>query len=75
MSVFTGTDAAETITPGFVSATVTSSGQPRPSNEADVISSAGGNDIVAGGQGDDTALLGTGDDTFLWVPGDGSDTV
>jgi Ca2+-binding RTX toxin-like protein len=75
MSVFTGTDAAETITPGFVSATVTSSGQPRPSNEADVISSAGGNDIVAGGQGNDTALLGTGDDTFLWAPGDGSDTV
>ncbi|MBW8727835.1 MAG: hypothetical protein JF625_22150 [Inquilinus limosus] len=75
MSVFTGTDAAETITPGFVSPSVTSSGQPRPSAEADVISSAGGNDIVAGGQGNDTALLGTGDDTFLWAPGDGSDTV
>ncbi|OWJ66122.1 beta strand repeat-containing protein [Inquilinus limosus] len=75
MSVFTGTDAAETITPGFVSPSVTASGQPRPSDEADVISAAGGNDIVAGGRGNDTALLGTGDDIFLWVPGDGSDTV
>ncbi|WP_343714260.1 hypothetical protein [Inquilinus sp.] len=75
MSVFTGTDAAETITPTFVSPTVTASGQPRPSDEADVISSGGGNDIVAGGRGNDTALLGTGDDTFLWSPGDGSDVV
>ncbi|WP_052120525.1 calcium-binding protein [Inquilinus limosus] len=75
MSVFTGTDAAETITPAFVSPTVTVSGQPRPSAEADVISAGGGNDVVAGDGGNDTALLGTGDDTFLWVPGDGSDTV
>ncbi|WP_395673844.1 beta strand repeat-containing protein [Inquilinus sp.] len=76
MSVFTGTAAAETITPGFVSPTVGVGGtQPRPSAEADVISAEGGNDVVAGGGGNDTALLGTGDDTFLWVPGDGSDTV
>jgi len=75
MSVFTGTDAAETITPGFVSPTVTASGQPRPSDEADVISAEGGNDVVAGGRGNDVALLGTGDDIFFWAPGDGNDTV
>jgi Ca2+-binding RTX toxin-like protein len=76
MSVFTGTEAAETISPGFVSPTVSATGgQPRPSDEADVISAEGGNDLVAGGRGNDVAFLGTGDDTFLWVPGDGSDTV
>lgn len=75
MSVFTGTDAAETITPGFVSPSVTASGQPRPSAEADTISAGGGNDLVAGGGGNDVAFLGAGDDTFLWVPGDGSDVV
>jgi Ca2+-binding RTX toxin-like protein len=76
MSVFTGTEAAETITPSFVSPTVSvAGGQPRPSDEADVISAEGGNDVVAGGRGNDVAFLGTGDDTFFWAPGDGSDTV
>ncbi|MGF6226685.1 Ca2+-binding RTX toxin-like protein [Inquilinus ginsengisoli] len=76
MSVFTGTEAAEIITPSFVSPTVSATGgQPRPSDEADVISAEGGNDVVAGGRGNDVAFLGTGDDTFLWVPGDGNDTV
>ncbi|WP_395676476.1 hypothetical protein [Inquilinus sp.] len=75
MATFTGTDAPEIITPGFVSPTVTASGQPAPSDEADVISAGGGNDVVAGGRGDDLALLGAGDDEFNWSPGDGSDVV
>ncbi len=73
MATFTGTSADETITPGFVSPTVTASGGTSPSNAADVIDggdgndlidSGGGNDTVTGGRGNDVALLGSGDDTW-----------
>jgi Ca2+-binding RTX toxin-like protein len=75
MNTFTGTNADETITPEKVSPTVTTSGQARPSADADTINAGGGNDVVAGGGGNDIANLGNGDDTFIWNPGDGSDTV
>src|SRR3982751_1958302 len=84
MATFTGTNADETITPGFVSATVVASGGAAPSDAddtinagggADLIDAGGGNDTVTGGTGNDTALLGAGDDSFVWNPGDGSDIV
>jgi Ca2+-binding RTX toxin-like protein len=84
MATFTGTNADETITPQFVSPTITATGGARPSNASDFIDggdgndtmdSGGGGDIVTGGRGNDVANLGAGNDLFVWNPGDGSDTV
>ncbi len=84
MANFTGTNADETITPSFVSPSVTASGGAVPSGADDVIFGGGGNDVidagggndtVDGGQGSDTVQLGKGNDTFIWNPGDGSDVV
>ena len=85
MATFTGTNADEIITTGFVSPTVVANPiGSLPSNAddsilagagVDTINSGGGNDTVTGGQGNDNAVLGEGDDTFIWRPGDGSDIV
>jgi Ca2+-binding RTX toxin-like protein len=75
MAIFTGTNADESITPDFVSPTVTATGTAKPSGNADTINAGGGNDSVAGGGGKDTVDLGGGDDLFLWMPGHGEDTV
>lgn len=45
MATFTGTNAAETIAPGFVSPT----GGAFPSAAVDIIDAGGGNDTVDGG--------------------------
>ncbi|WP_421723899.1 hypothetical protein [Bauldia sp.] len=66
-----GTSAAEIITPGFTSGTV--SGWPTPF--ADRILARGGDDKVRAGGGPDTVKLGKGDDIFIWHDGDGGDFV
>ncbi|HSD41951.1 MAG TPA: hypothetical protein VLD36_08785 [Burkholderiales bacterium] len=76
MSLFIGSNAGETITPGFVSPSVAVVGAPnRPSAAVDFIFGGGGDDVVAGGGGNDFAFLGAGNDQFIWNPGDGSDFV
>ncbi|HET7362364.1 MAG TPA: hypothetical protein VFJ70_02210, partial [Burkholderiales bacterium] len=76
MSIFIGSNAGETIEPGFVSPTVKVIGHPNtPSAATDLIFAGSGNDIVAGGGGNDIAFLGAGDDLFIWNSGDGSDFV
>ena len=76
MSIFIGSNAGETIEPGFVSPTVAVLGHVKsPSAAFDLIIAGSGNDIVAGGGGNDIAFLGAGDDLFIWNSGDGSDFV
>ena len=84
MATFTGTGANETITPTFVSPTVSASGGAAPSDQGDsidggggtdIIDSGGGSDFVTGGTGDDQVALGAGFDRFSWFAGDGSDVV
>jgi Ca2+-binding RTX toxin-like protein len=73
MASFTGTGADEIIIPSFVSSTVTSTGNPRPSNAADTIDGGAGNDTIDGGGGNDVLLGGDGND--LLIGGSGNDTV
>jgi Ca2+-binding RTX toxin-like protein len=84
MGTFTGGDAAEIITPDFVSPTVTAVGAAHPSNADDTILGGGGADTIDGGKGDDVIDGGTGadsvsggdgNDTLIWNPGGGSDAV
>ena len=76
MSLFIGSNAGETITPGFVSPSVKVVGSPnKPSAAVDFILAGGGDDVVEGGAGNDFAFLGAGNDMFTWKPGDGSDFV
>jgi Ca2+-binding RTX toxin-like protein len=84
MGTFTGGDAAEIITPAFVSPTVTAVGAPRPSDAADTIlggggadtiDGGGGADVIDGGTGADSISGGAGNDTLIWNPGGGSDTM
>ena len=76
MSLFIGSNAGETITPGFVSPSVKVVGSPnKPSAAVDFILAGGGDDVVEGGAGNDFAFLGAGNDKFTWKPGDGSDFV
>lgn len=76
MSLFIGSNAGETITPGFVSPSVKVIGSPnKPSAAVDFIFAGGGDDVVEGGAGNDFAFLGAGNDKFTWKPGDGSDFV
>ena len=63
MSLFVGSNAGETITPGLVSPTVKVIGHPKaPSNAADIILAGSGNDVVYGQNGTDFLYGGTGDD-------------
>lgn len=76
MATFTGTNAAETITPQTVSPTVVAGPVgSKPGSGADIIDAGGGNDQVAGGGGADSVLLGAGNDVFTWRTGDGDDTL
>lgn len=76
MTVFIGTDTADTIAPAAVSPRVVPIGpDAAPGNGDDLIHARDGNDTVAGGKGADIAFLGSCDDVFGWDPGDGSDTV
>jgi Ca2+-binding RTX toxin-like protein len=76
MSIFLGSNAGETITPGVVSSSVGVIGFPKkPSAAVDIIFSGGGDDVVAGGGGNDIAALGRGNDRFIWNPGDGNDAI
>ncbi len=76
MPTFTGTNAAEIITPSQVSATVTRDpAGGYPSDVFDVINAGGGNDFVSGGAGNDSVILGEGDDLYIWNLGDQNDTV
>src|SRR4051794_2309123 len=76
MSIFTGSNADDTITPELVSADVSVIGSPqKPSSATDLILAGNGNDVAAAGGGDDRAFLGDGNDTFLWWTGDGNDVV
>lgn len=72
MATFTGTDVAESITPGLVSTTVSSNGTPTPTAAADVLNGLGGDDTLDGGDGDDVLLGGSGNDSV--VGGRGSDS-
>src|SRR5689334_14736518 len=74
VATFIGTNANETITPGFVSGTVFRF--PRgsfPSNLNDSLSGGGGNDFLDASGGNDTLNGGTGNDTLLG--GSGNDTL
>jgi Ca2+-binding RTX toxin-like protein len=73
MANFTGTNSDETITPTFVSSTVTASGGTLPSDGADSIDGGAGNDTIDAGGGNDTILGGDGND--LLFGGDGDDVV
>ncbi|MDQ4086575.1 MAG: hypothetical protein M3177_00955 [Pseudomonadota bacterium] len=75
MPSFIGSSANETITPTFVSSTVSKSGGSAPSAAEDTISAGGGDDIVEGGGGNDTVDLGDGNDRFTHRYLDGSDVV
>ncbi len=76
MTNFIGTNAGDTIVPGFVSPGVVAIGpDTTPGDGDDLIVARGGDDIAAGGKGADTATLGAGDDIFGWAPADGSDRV
>src|SRR5882757_4889685 len=74
MAIFTGTTGSDTITPGFVSAGVTTDGASAPSAAADLLNAGDGNDTLDGGGGNDALLGGTGDDLMLWNIGGGTDT-
>ena len=69
-NVIIGTNGADTITPGFVSAGVT--GNPPPTNARDLIIGNNGDDTIAGGGGDDIIIGGGNNDTM--DGGDGSDS-
>jgi Ca2+-binding RTX toxin-like protein len=73
MAIFTGSNANETITPDFVSPTVTSDGGPLPSAAADILKGGAGADILAGGGGDDQMFGEAGNDRMIWNSGDGTD--
>jgi Ca2+-binding RTX toxin-like protein len=76
MSIFTGSNADDTITPELVSADVSVIGSPQnPSTASDLILAGNGDDVVAGGGGDDLVSLGGDNDTFVWRAGDGNDVV
>jgi Ca2+-binding RTX toxin-like protein len=76
VSIFIGTNAGETIEPGFVSPTVAVIGNPKtPGAGADIILAGSGDDRVAGGGGNDIAFLGAGNDLYTWNSGDGNDLV
>src|SRR4029077_2526934 len=76
VSIFIGSNAGETIEPGFVSSTVAVIGNPKtPSGAADIIFAGSGDDRVAGGGGHDIAFLGAGNDFYTWNSGDGNDLV
>jgi Ca2+-binding RTX toxin-like protein len=63
MATFTGTDANETITPEFVSATVTRNPPGSvPGDAGDTLQGGGGNDTLDGGAGPDFIWGGSGDD-------------
>ena len=72
MATFIGTNAAESIQPGFVSPTVVPSAPP-PGAGADTLSGNGGNDTLNGGGGDDQLFGGLGNDLMLWNVGGGTD--
>ena len=83
MAIFTGTNANETIIPGFVSATVFRfPPEAFPSNAVDTINAGGGNDFVNASGGNDTVNGGDGNDTLnggadndTISGGDGNDTL
>jgi Ca2+-binding RTX toxin-like protein len=76
VSIFIGSNAGETIEPGFVSPTVAVIGNPKtPGAGVDIILAGSGDDRVAGGGGNDIAFLGTGNDLYTWNSGDGNDVV
>ena len=62
MATFSGTNAAETITPGLVSPTVIATGGAAPGAGSDVIFGDGGKDTLDGGAGDDNIFGGKGAD-------------
>jgi Ca2+-binding RTX toxin-like protein len=75
MSIFTGTTGGDVITPGFVSAGVTSDGGSRPGQGPDLLDGGLGNDTLDGGVGHNvnTLLGGAGNDLLLWNNGGGND--
>ncbi|WP_428658857.1 beta strand repeat-containing protein [Reyranella sp.] len=74
MAIFTGTAADETITPLFVSATVTRiPAGSFPGAGADSLDGGGGDDTLDGGAGDDSLIGDTGDDSLSG--GSGNDTL
>ena len=76
MSIFIGSNAGETIEPGFVSPSVTVIGNPKtPGAGVDIILAGNGDDRVAGGGGSDIVFLGGGNDLYTWNSGDGNDLV
>ena len=76
MSIFIGSNAGETIEPGFVSPSVTVIGNPKtPGAGVDIILAGNGDDRVAGGGGSDIVSLGAGNDLYTWNSGDGNDLV
>jgi len=83
MAIFTGTAADETITPTFVSGTVTRiPAGSFPSGAADSLDGGGGDDTLDGGGGDDSLIGGDGDDSLSGSSGndtlsggDGNDTL
>src|SRR5580765_2943178 len=76
VSIFIGSNAGETIEPGFVSPTVVVIGNPKtPGAGTDIILAGSGDDRVAGGGGNDIAFLGAGNDLYTWNSGDGNDLV
>ncbi|MFL6570926.1 MAG: hypothetical protein ACJ8G4_04165, partial [Burkholderiales bacterium] len=76
MSIFIGSNAGETIEPGFVSPSVTVIGNPKtPGAGVDIILAGSGDDRVAGGGGNDIASLGAGNYLYTWNSGDGNDLV
>jgi Ca2+-binding RTX toxin-like protein len=76
VSIFIGSNAGETIEPGFVSPTVVVIGNPKtPGAGTDIILAGSGDDQVAGGGGNDLVSLGAGNDLYTWNSGDGNDLV
>jgi len=76
VSIFIGSNAGETIEPGFVSPSVTVIGNPKtPGAGVDIILAGSGDDRVAGGGGNDLVSLGAGNDLYTWNSGDGNDLV
>src|SRR6187551_2414043 len=84
MGIFTGGIDPETITPSFVSPSVTNDGGAAPGNGADTIFGGAGADTIDGGGGADSldggldadrVSGGGGDDVIAWNPGGGSDTI